>query len=30
MAKQETDAVLGKILQTASEHMKNSYSLADN
>ena len=30
MAKQETNAALGKILQTASEHMKNGYSLADN
>ncbi len=30
MAKQETDAVLGKVLQTASEHMKNGYSLSDN
>ena len=27
---EETDAVLGKVLQTASEHMKNGYSLADN
>ena len=30
MAKQETDTVLGKVLQTASEHMKNGYSLSDN
>ena len=30
MAKEETDTVLGKVLQTASEHMKNGYSLADN
>ncbi len=30
MAKEETDTVLGKVLQTASEHMKNGYSFADN
>ena len=30
MAKKETDAVLGKVLQTASEHMKNGFNLADN
>ena len=30
MAKEETDKTLGKILLTASEHMKNGFSLADN
>ena len=30
MAKKETDAVLGKVLQDASEHMKNGYNRADN
>ncbi len=30
MVKEETGRALGKILQTASEHMKNGYSRADN
>ncbi len=30
MAKEESTAVLNKVLLTASEHMKNGYNLADN
>jgi dipeptidase len=30
MCREETVKVLNKVLQTASEHMKNGYSLADN
>ena len=30
MAKEESDAVLGKVLRNAGEHSKNRYSRSDN
>ena len=30
MAKEETVSALGKVLQTASEKMKNGYNMADH